>query len=41
MIGKRACAGYGDGVIKVWDLKSGSHVQTFTGETFFLSCFNV
>lgn len=29
--GKRACVGYGDGSIKVWDLKTGAAIQTFSG----------
>ena len=29
--GKRACVGYEDGVVKLWDLKTGDIVHTFSG----------
>ena len=31
LVGKRACFGYGDGMIKVWDLKQGSVLATVAG----------
>ena len=30
--GKRACAGYEDGSVKVWDLKAGTPLRTLTGK---------
>ena len=30
--GKRACAGYEDGSVKVWDLKAGTPIRTLTGK---------
>ena len=30
--GKRVCAGYEDGTVKVWDLKTATAIHTFSGE---------
>lgn len=32
LAGKRLVAGYEDGTVKVWDLKSGSALHSFSGE---------
>ena len=39
LVGKRACTGYEDGVVKVWDLKAGTALHTFTGKSSGLNYF--
>jgi len=36
--GKRACAGYADGSVKVWDLKSAAHLHNISGHLAHKDC---
>ena len=32
--GKRACVGYQDGALKIWDLKAGTPLHSITGKLY-------
>ena len=31
VVGKRVCAGYEDGSVRIWDLKTGAVIHTLSG----------